>query len=91
MVFGNQYFLAIGETLAFPEQYIHVTPVRAELVYKQFLSAPALQLLHWMVETHYTTYKSVIRLFFTADMEKLLQREAKSLKSIKFVKSKVVF
>ena len=77
LIFGNQYFLAMGETLAFSEQYQHLTTVQAELVYKEFLSAPALALLHWMVEHHYTTYKSVIRLFFAANIEKLLERENK--------------
>ena len=36
-----------------------------------------LDLLHRMVETYYTTYKSVIRLFVTNAIEKLLEREGK--------------
>jgi primosomal protein N' len=83
LVFGNQYFLALGETLSFSEQYQHLTTTQAELVYKEFLSAPALKLFHWMVETYYTTYKSVVRLFFADDMEKLLEREAKLKKAVK--------
>ncbi|MFA6256287.1 MAG: hypothetical protein WC606_03815, partial [Candidatus Absconditabacterales bacterium] len=85
LVFGNQYFLALGETISFTEQYQHLTTTKVELVYKEFLSAPALKLFHWMVETYYTTYKSVVRLFFTDNIEKLLEREGKlkasSLKS----------
>ncbi len=77
LAFGNQYFLALGETLSFSEQYHHLTPIQAEIVYKEFLSAPALRLFHWMVEHHYTTYKSVVRLFFSDTMEKLLEREGK--------------
>ena len=77
LIFGNQYFLALGETLAFAEQYQHLTTTQAELVYKEFLSPPALKLFHWMVETYYTTYKSVVRLFFADDIEKLLEREGK--------------
>jgi len=77
LIFGNQYFLALGETLSFSEQYQHLTTTKAELVYKQFLSAPALALFHRMVETYYTTYKSVVRLFFADDIEKLLEREHK--------------
>ena len=76
-MFGNQYFLALGETLSFSEQYQHLTMTQAELVYKEFLSAPALKLFHWMVETYYTTYKSVVRLFFVNDIQKLLEREGK--------------
>ncbi|MFA7298056.1 MAG: hypothetical protein WC010_00195 [Candidatus Absconditabacterales bacterium] len=85
LVFGNQYFLALGETLSFSEQYQHLTTTQAELVYKEFLSAPALKLFHWMVETYYTTYKSVVRLFFANDIEKLLEREAKLKKTVKNV------
>ena len=94
LVFGNQYFLALWETLSFSEQYQHLSSVQAELLYKDFFSVSSLQLLHWMVETHYTTYKSVIRLFFADDIQKLLEREAKLsktdknwLKSTKIVQS----
>ena len=77
LVFGNQYFLALGETIVFSEQYQHLAPVQAELVYKEFLTLSTLKLFHWMVETYYTTYKSVVRLFVARDIEKLLQRENK--------------
>lgn len=33
LVFGNQYFLALGATLSFPEQYHNLTTTQAELVY----------------------------------------------------------
>jgi len=81
LVFGNQYFLAIGEALVFSEQYQHLDAVKAELVYKQFMTKSTLQLFHWMVENYYTTYKSVVRLFVTNAIEKLLERENKSVKS----------
>lgn len=77
LVFGNQYFLALGETISFSEQYQHLATTQAELLYKGFLSLPTLKLFHWMVDHHYTTYKSVVRLFFTPDIEKLLERESK--------------
>ena len=79
LVFGNQYFLCLGDQIAFSEQYEHLTPVKAELVYKEFLSAHALQLFHRMVQTYYTTYKSVVRLFFADDIEHILKRETKVL------------
>lgn len=77
LVFGNQYFLALGETIVFSEQYQHLAPVQAELVYKEFLTLPTLKLFHWMVEHHYTTYKSVVKLFVARDIQKLLEREGK--------------
>lgn len=83
LVFGNQYFLALGETLSFTEQYHTLTTTQAELVYTWFLSLSALKLFHWMVETYYTTYKSVVRLFFADDIQKLLEREAKLKKTVK--------
>ena len=77
LIFGNQYFLALGEKIVFSEQYMNVDTIKAELFYPKFFTTTTLNLLHWMVETHYTTYKSVIRLFFAANIEKLLQREIK--------------
>gem|GEM_PF-1060035 len=77
LVFGNQYFLAIGKTLVFPEQYLHLETIKAELIYKEFMTQPTLKLFHWMVETYYTTYKSVVRLFVTNDIQKFLEREEK--------------
>jgi len=70
----------LGENLVFAEQYHHLTTTQAELVYKEFMTKPTLDLFHWMVEMYYTTYKSVVRLFFADDIEKLLQREKKSVK-----------
>ncbi len=83
LVFGNQYFLALGEKVVFLEQYEHLETVKAELVYKEFMTKPTLDLFHWMVETYYTTYKSVVRLFVTNNIEKLLERENKLSKSAK--------
>jgi len=82
LVFGNQYFLALGETLSFSEQYQHLATTQGELVYKGFLSVPTLQLFFFFFDHNYTTYKSVVRLFFTPDIEKLLERESKSTKAL---------
>ncbi len=81
LIFGNQYFLALGEKLSFSEQYQHLTTTQAELVYKGFMTPPTLQLFHWMVEQYYTTYKSVVRLFLSNAIEKLLERENKLTKA----------
>jgi len=67
----------LGETVVFPEQYQHLETIKAELIYKEFMTKPTLDLFHWMVETYYTTYKSVVRLFVTNAIEKLLEREGK--------------
>lgn len=87
LIFGNQYFLVLGENISFSEQYQHLTTTQAELVYKGFLSLPTLKLFHWMVEHHYTTYKSVVKLFVARDIQKLLEREGK-LKNWKIEKLK---
>ena len=84
MIFGNQYFLAIGDTLVFPEQYTNVETVKrtnVETIYPKFFTKSNLNLLHRMVETYYTTYKSVMRLFVTNAIEKLLERENKLTKA----------
>lgn len=78
MIFGNHYFLALGDTLSFSEQYEQLTSVPAVLTYKRFVSLTTIQFFHWMVEMYYTTYKSVARLFFADDIQKLLEREQKA-------------
>jgi hypothetical protein len=77
LIFGNQYFLALGDKIVFPEQYEHLNTVKADLIYKQFLTTSTLGLFHRMVESYYTTYKSVVRLFVANNIEKLLEREGK--------------
>lgn len=75
LVDDGHYYLCLWDSVSFPENYQHLTPVRAGLAYKAFFSAPALKSLHRIVETYYTTYKSVMRLFFPDDIQKLLERE----------------
>lgn len=52
-----------------------------EVCYHKFLGKETMALLHWMVETYYTTYKSVVKHFVTDELQKLLEREHKSVKS----------
>ena len=78
LVFGNHYFLALGDTLSFAEQYDHLASVSAVVAYKRFVSTTTVQFFHWMVATYYTTYKSVAKLFFADDIQKLLEREQKA-------------
>lgn len=84
LIFGNQYFLALGEKLSFSEQYTNVETMKrtnVETIHPKFFTKSNLNLLHWMVETYYTTYKSVMRLFVTNAIEKLLERENKLTKA----------
>jgi len=79
----EQMYLCLGETLSFEELYLTVATLRVStftLVYPGLLSSTAMDLLHWMVATYYTTYKSVIPHFLPDDIEKLLQKEKKASK-----------
>ncbi len=75
---GNQYFLALWDSIAFPELSMNAEMLKwlnVEIIYPKFLTKPTLDLFHRMVATYYTTYKSVARLFFPDDIEKLLKFE----------------
>ncbi|MEI7562875.1 MAG: hypothetical protein WCJ39_04130 [bacterium] len=50
------------------------------LVYPGLLSSSAMALVHRMVATYYTTYKSILPHFLPDDIEKLLQKEKKASK-----------
>lgn len=78
---GSEYFLCLWKKVSFEEIYLHVAPLTStnlELCYHNFLTKEAMTLLHWMIETYYTTYRSVMRLFLTDELEKLLERESKT-------------
>ena len=83
---GSEFFLCLGEKISFEELYLKAAELDSpslELVYPKFLSKNTLALLHRMVAIYYTTYKSVVGLFLSDEIEKLLEREKKSVKSIK--------
>ena len=77
---GSEFFLCLGEKVSFEELYINSSVLQnksLEVVYPKFLSIKSVQLLHWMVATYYTTYKSVVKLFISDEIENLLKRETK--------------
>ena len=79
----EQMYLCLGEALSFEELYLTVATLRVStftFVYPGLLSLTAMDLLHRMVATYYTTYKSVIPHFLPDDIEKLLQKEKKASK-----------
>lgn len=74
----DTYFLCLWEDISFQEQYKYVerfSKSDIHLIYSGFMSHQFLSLLHWMVYYNYTSYKSVMKLFFPADISALLQRE----------------
>lgn len=76
----SEYFLCLGKKLSFEELYTKMETLKngnMEICYKGFLNKETMALLHWMVETYYTTYKSVVKHFVTDELNKLLEREGK--------------
>jgi len=76
----SEYFLCLGKKISFEELYMKVEELKSwnvEMCYKWFLNKETMALLHWMVETYYTTYKSVVKHFVTDELHKLLEREGK--------------
>ncbi|MCX6822554.1 MAG: hypothetical protein NTX91_00965 [candidate division SR1 bacterium] len=77
---GSEYFLCLGKKISFEELYLKMEELKngnMEICYKGFLSKETMALLHRMVETYYTTYKSVVKHFVTDELQKLLEREGK--------------
>lgn len=62
---GDSLFCVLGEEICFAEQYrtIYRPYQWFSLVEKAFFSKYQLALLHHIVQTYYTTYKAVMRLF----------------------------
>lgn len=84
MQLGSEYFLCLGKKLSFEELYLKVEELKSgnvEMCYKGFLCKETMALLHWMVETCYTTYKSVVKHFVTDELQKLLERESEIVKN----------
>ena len=77
----SEYFLCLGPKVSFEELYEKVEALKTskiEVCCKWFFDKRTMELLHWMVETYYTTYKSVVKHFVTDELEKLLERETKT-------------
>ncbi len=73
----DEYFLVLGNTVSFAEQYTARLPNNRELIviYPKFVSQKYIAWIHWMVSEYYTGYKNVIKYFISQDVESLLKRE----------------
>lgn len=76
---GEEVFVCLGDEIPFPEQYVyfHVPKMDIEILHKGLLSPKAVQMIHRMVYTYYSTYKSVMKYFVSDDWEKLLEKKVK--------------
>ena len=76
---GEDIFVCLGEDVSFAEQYVYFyTPkMDAVILHKWLLSEKAGKMIHRMVYTYYTTYKSVMKYFVSDEWEKLLEKESK--------------
>ena len=79
---NEHYYFALDDTCAFPENYTHTFTITAGMTisYRKLLTQKSIDMIHWMVYTHYSTYKSVMRLFIPSDIQLLLRHETTSKK-----------
>jgi len=79
---GEEIFVCLGDEISFPEQYVyfHVPKMDMQILHKWLLSPKAVQMIHRMVYTYYSTYKSVMKYFVSDDWEKLLGLKPKRVK-----------
>ena len=78
---GEEIFVCLGDEISFPEQYVyfHVPKMDIQILHKWLLSPKAVQMIHRMVYTYYSTYKSVMKYFVSDDWEKLLEKKVKRI------------
>lgn len=78
---GEEYFLVLGEEVAFTEQYQSVFPMgrKLELVYHTLLGKKTLALLHWMVGEYYTVYRNVMKYFLAEEVDQMIHREVRKV------------
>lgn len=76
---GEEIFVCLWDEISFTEQYVyfHVPKMDMQILHKWLLSPKAVQMVHRMVYTYYSTYKSVMKYFVSDDWEKLLDKEVK--------------
>ena len=82
---GESIFLVVGKDICFAEQYRTVyKPYHTfTVVEKKFFSPLQLSILHHVVQTYYSTYKAVMRLFLPPmDIASLLTYKKSSKKSV---------
>lgn len=91
--FGNEVFVWLWDDVSFSEQYTYSYQPRtsATIIRKWFLSGKAVHMVHRMVYTYYSTYKSVIKYFVSDEWEKLLGKEIKAEKKEKKWQTLVVY
>jgi len=79
----GDFCINLGEKISFSEQYNYKinSNNKIEIIYKWLLSEKAINLIHWMVDTYYCTYKSLMKYFLpVGDVNSLLEREIKKSK-----------
>lgn len=77
----DDYFLCLWDTISFQELYTHKLKSIWEpaIVTKWLLSTKTMELLHWMVYERYSTYKAVVKLFVSFEIEKLIGKQTSKI------------
>jgi len=72
----DDYFFCLWENISFQELYTYKLKMVFEptMMCKWLLSNKAMEFLHWMVYERYSTYKSVLKLFLSFEIDKLLEK-----------------
>jgi primosomal protein N' len=68
-------YLCIGKDIVFPELYTKAknkpyTLLQGEKIYSHIVSAQTIDIIHWMVQTYFSSYKHVCDLFLPQGIEK---------------------
>ncbi|MFA5747679.1 MAG: hypothetical protein WC872_01035 [Candidatus Absconditabacterales bacterium] len=82
---GEDFLLCLGKEISFKEQYnfVYKPEGKTEIIQKGFLSIKSINLIHRLVYTYYSTYKSVMKHFLSFEIETLLSKKITKSKPTK--------
>jgi len=90
---NEQYGLLLWEDISFIEQYKTKRGDKRDVIehYPKFLSYKSQKLMHRMVYTRYTTYKKIIPLYISNDIDYLIKKHSPKRKVKLDIRSEYIF
>lgn len=73
-------YLCLGDAISFPELYKKApeyTFIEPTIAMRTLLSAKTLEIVHWMVQQYFSSYKAVVQLYLTSDVTNVFSRKPK--------------
>lgn len=75
-------YLCLGDTLSFPDLYKKTpayTFIEPTIAMRSLLSAKTIEIIHWMVQQYFSSYKAVVQLYLSSDVTHIFSRKPKKI------------